>query len=220
MEKTLILWYNNYGDKMRNIIYLIRHTEIEKNPKTINENLLLSHYGEDCAEKLARCEELKNLDEIYSSTYMRAKETAEYIAYESNIEVMQNHAFDERKIGERTLLVSSWKKKPYSYTVGQMLDGNLKDEGGESRIETSERFCKGFNEIVNNTSSKKIAIVSHGAAIKFFLMNYCSLDKEHNLIFKGRIVCPKKLDYPSIVKIVINNKKIEDIFLINTEEKI
>ena len=204
---------------MQTIIYLIRHTEAEKNPKTINENLLLSHYGEDCAEKLAKCEEFKNLDAIYSSSYMRAKETAEYIAYENNIEVMVDEAFDERKIDNRQEVINSWKGKPYSYTVGQMLDENLKDENGESRKEVTLRFEKGFENVLKENSGKKVVIVSHGAAIKYFMMNYCTLNKDHDLEYNGKLFITKKFDFPNIIKFVFSGNELKDLSCINVESK-
>ncbi|MBR1884137.1 MAG: histidine phosphatase family protein [Clostridia bacterium] len=196
---------------MQTIIYLIRHTESEKNSKTINENLLLTHFGESCAEKLSKCEELKNIDVIFSSTYMRAKETAEYIAYENNIELRSVSAFDERKIGSREFVIENWKGKPYSYTTGQLLDEDLKDEGGESAKEVRERFTKAFNDILKANSGSRVVIVSHAAAIKYFLMNYCTLDSSYNLIYNGKKLIGKKLDYPEFIKFVFNGSKVIDI---------
>ena len=90
------------------IIYLIRHAETvdengvrntDENSQLINEKEILSVEGEKQSKKLSECEELKNIDIIWSSSYTRAKATAKYIGYENNLSVNLDARLSERKLG-------------------------------------------------------------------------------------------------------------------------
>lgn len=100
------------------------------------------------------------------------------------------------------------KSKKNSYTFEQLKDKNLKNLDGESNAEVSERMQKFLFEIIENYNYKKIAIVSHGASIKFFLANYCEFDENMNLYYNNKILNVKS---PSIFNIRIKNSRIVDI---------
>lgn len=101
-------------------------------------------------------------------------------------------------------------KSKNDYTTDQLLDERLKNKDGESNLEVRKRMTESVMEILDNYEGKKIAIVSHGAAIKFFLQNYCKYDKEtENLIYNGKTVCCKKLESPCLIKIVYKGKTIK-----------
>ena len=76
-------------------IYLIRHSKPLKinNDKNIdslqiqNEKQPLSIEGENIAREKLDIDELKNIDKLYSSSYVRAISTAKYIAKNNNIEI-------------------------------------------------------------------------------------------------------------------------------------
>lgn len=53
----------------------------------INEKEILSIEGEEAARNLSKNNELKRIDEIWSSSYTRAKQTAKYIASENNLPI-------------------------------------------------------------------------------------------------------------------------------------
>ena len=86
---------------METVVYLIRHSEstsknnlkmISNNDSTQvqNEKAFLSVSGEKKAEELSKHPELQNIDAVYSSSYVRALETAKYIALENNTIINQN----------------------------------------------------------------------------------------------------------------------------------
>ncbi len=81
---------------METIIYLIRHSEQLKlkgknfsndSSQIKNEKIPLSINGEILAQNLSNIEELKNIDVLFSSNYVRAISTAKYIAEKNNIEI-------------------------------------------------------------------------------------------------------------------------------------
>ena len=118
--------------------------------------------------------------------------------------------------GDLVELQKLGKTKKNEYTVEQLLDPKLKNIYGESNKEVRERMTNCINEILEKNSTKRIAIVSHGAAIKFFLQNWCKyVYEEDALYFNGTFVCPRKLESPSVLKLefkmneLINIKQVE-----------
>ncbi len=205
----------------KTVIYLIRHCEplkldgiknINEDDQINNEKIILTVDGEKTAEKLSKTNEMKNIDILVSSNYVRAIATAKYIAYENNIELNIDSNFNERKLGELKILSELGKTKKNSYTTEQLLDGDLKVLNGESRNETYERFEKSFNELLINNFGKRIAIVTHGAAIKFMLMKWCEFDfinKETK--HKDKVLINDRLKTPEIFKLTFNDDELIDI---------
>lgn len=238
-----VLSYNIYGVKdteysipkweirQENIttIYLIRHST-KFNPNMIdiynstdNEQLktekkMLSVEGEKRAELLAKQEEFKNIDALYSSNYVRAMQTAKYFMEENNVKLNIDERFNERKTG----IVD--KNKYPDFFVMQYLNENFKMNDGESQIEVRKRMTEAFWEVVKNNRNKRSIIVSHGTAISFLLMNWCKLlDIQENLLrmleFNGKIIINRIYRAPEVFKILINDaNNIVDICNIEFEE--
>lgn len=100
-------------------------------------------------------------------------------------------------------------KSKNDYTTDQLIDENLKNKDGESNLEVRKRMTESIMEILDKNQGKKIAVVSHGAAIKFFLQNFCEYDQENEtLVYNGKAACSKKLESPSMIKIVFEGKEI------------
>ena len=94
-------------------IYLIRHSEQLKIPNNVqedsqikNEKIILSINGEKKAEEMSKLSELKNIDVLWCSNYVRAISTAKYIAEENNIELNI-----DKNLGERKLRKSNYFKR-------------------------------------------------------------------------------------------------------------
>lgn len=88
-------------------IYLIRHSEQLKvkgsylsteDEQVKNEKIILSIEGENRAKEFSEKEELKDIDVLYSSNYVRAIATAKYIADKNNIEINVDERLGERKL--------------------------------------------------------------------------------------------------------------------------
>ena len=114
------------------IIYFIRHSapfiEIEnyKNNKNIkwnevNRNMILSVKGEENAKKLCEIEELKKIDEVYSSNSARAIGTAKYLAELNNKSIKLDERINEREFG-----VDYIEELPDNYTKKSFDDKNFK----------------------------------------------------------------------------------------------
>ena len=198
-------------------LYLIRHSSqlrenginnIEDDSQVINEKIILSIEGEEKAKRLSEIKELNNIDILWSSSYVRAKATAKYIAFKNNIEINIDNRLNERKIGNLDELKKLGNIYRHTFTEEQLLDNNLKNIDGENRLEVNKRMTNCINEILLNNENKKIAIISHGAAMRFYLMNYCSLNENIKLVYNDNI-----LDFssPSIIKLTFDNLNLVNI---------
>lgn len=201
----------------KTIVYLIRHSEqlkingiknIKEDDQINNEKVILSVEGENKARELSEREELNNIDIIWSSNYVRAIATAKYIAYRNNSEINIDSNFNERKLGNLNNLKNIGKNKKYSYTEEQLLDEKLKNINGENRVEVNKRMTNALNKVLKQNEGKNIVIVSHGAAIKFLLMNWCKLNDELNLEYKGKELA---IDSPCLLKLIFRNSELVDL---------
>lgn len=195
-------------------IFLIRHSEQLKiknlltnseNSQIANEKTILSVEGEKKAEALSKIQELSNLDSIWSSNYVRALSTAKYIALQNNLEIQISPNLNERKLGNLDSLSKLKYKFTHSFTTEQLLDENLKNKDGESRIEVNTRMTNFINTLLHLNNGSKIAVVSHGAAIKFLLMNWCSLNETFELVYKNKVL---NIDSPSVIKLEFNKNSL------------
>ena len=110
--------------------------------------------------------------------------------------------------GDLKKLEEIGKNKQHSFTIDQLLDEQLKNVNGESRIEVANRMEKAFNRVLYENSGKNIAIVSHGASIKFLLMKWCKLNKNNQLEYDGKII---NLNSPGVLKLVFNDNNLIEL---------
>ena len=198
-------------------VYLIRHSlqlrekgimNVEESDQLINEKIILSVEGEEKAKEISEIDELQNVDVIWSSSYVRAKQTAKYIAEKNKLDINIDSRLNERKLGDLNDLKGLGKNKQHSFVEKQLLDDNLKNSLGESLIDVRKRMDSVISKIVLDNKNKRIVIVSHGAALKFYLRKFCKLNKDIKLEFNNGV-----LDFssPCIIKLIINDDKVIDI---------
>lgn len=200
------------------IIYLIRHAETieekgirntDENSQIINEKEILSVYGEEQSKKLSENKELKNIDVIWTSSYTRAKATAKYIANNNNLCVNIDSNLNERKLGNLKELEEFMKNKnTRDPSQEQLLDRKFKTSDGESAEETNQRMTKFFDRILKEYEGKKIVIVSHGGAIKFFLLNWCEVNEDVKLVYKNKIL---DISSPCLLKMTFRDNELINI---------
>ena len=73
-----------------------------------------------------------------------------------------------------------------SFSKEQLMNERLKTKEGESSFEVRERMFSSISEILQNNLNKRIAIVSHGAAIKYYLQNFCEFDSANDVFLLKR----------------------------------
>ena len=200
------------------IIYLIRHAETVKENgirntnedfQSINEKEILSVQGEEEARKLSKNIELKNLDAIWSSYYTRAKATAKYIAYENNLQYNLDKRLSERKLGNIEDLAKFMNnKETRDPSREQLAFPEFKTRDGESANDTNKRMNEFIGELLEKYKGKRIAVVSHGGAIKFYLLSYCSVNEKLNLEYKGKEL---NITSPCLLKLIFKGNKLVEL---------
>lgn len=206
-------------------IYLMRHSRgnLDRNYINVNESFqlenekyILSVEGEKRALKYSQLEELKDIDMIVSSNYVRSMATAKYIAHTNHIPLYIDEDFNERKFG-----VDDIKKIPQDFFVRQLNDEDYKLENGESRQEVYNRMIKGLVKVMKKNKDKKAVIVSHASSIAFLLMRWCKVELykgKYKISFKGETIL-NGFNSPELLKLEFNEKnKLESIKTINIDE--
>jgi len=206
-------------------IYLIRHAEpfkIHKGIRKTNESLLLENEktplsinGEKMAEQWSIHNELKNIDLVWSSNYVRAMSTAKYFAHINNLKVNIDERFNERIHG-----VNSWDELPDNFEQQQLLDLDYKLKNGESQREVANRMYDATNELLENYNGKKIIVVSHATAIMFLMIKLCEF-KNNKLLFKNKIIIDENFVWgaPELFKLEFNNKELINLENIKYNDK-
>lgn len=203
------------------IVYLVRHAEtVDENgirntsedSQLINEKEILSVEGEEQAKKLSENEELQNLDTIWSSSYTRAKATAKYISNVNNLPFNLDNDLGERKLGNLKELGEFMKDKATrDPSQEQLLDRTFRTSDGESAEQTRERMNNFFDKILEEYNGKRIAVISHGGSIKFFLLNWCTVNEDVKLVYNKQKIL--NIKSPCLLKLTFRKKE-----LINLEQ--
>lgn len=204
------------------IVYLVRHAEtVNENgirntcedSQIINEKEILSVEGEEQARVLSQNEELKKLDVIWSSSFSRAKATAKYIANVNNLEYNLDNDLSERKLGNLKELGEFMKdKSTRDPSQEQLLNRTFRTSDGESAEQTRERMNRFFDKILKEYEGKRIAVISHGGSIKFFLLNWCEVNENVKLVYNEKTILDVKS--PCLLKLTFRKRdliKLEQI---------
>ena len=202
------------------IIYLIRHAETinengirntDETVQEINEKEILSIDGERESEKLSTNSELKNIDTLWCSSYTRAKQTAKYIANNNDLSYNIDKRLCERRLGNIEDLAKFMKdKETRDPSREQLAFPDFKTRDGESAVDTNKRMNEFIDEILKEYEGKRIAVVSHGGAIKFYLLSYCKVNAKLNLEYKEKEISVKS---PCLLKMTFKQNE-----LINFEQ--
>ena len=203
---------------MNTIVYLIRHADTidekgirntKETSQMINEKEILSIKGEEDSKRLSKNGELKNINAIWCSSYVRAKQTAKYIAEENNLQVNLDDRLNERKLGNLEEIAIFMKdKKTRDPSQEQLLYPKFKTSDGESAEDTNKRMTEFLKECLNENKGKKIAIVSHGGSIKFLLLNWCKVNENMKLEYKDNEL---NVTSPSLLKLTFKDEELMNI---------
>lgn len=110
--------------------------------------------------------------------------------------------------GDLKALEELGKSQTVSFTTQQLINEKLKNIEGESRAEVSARMDSALNEVLLKNKEKQIAIVSHGAAIKFLLMRWCRLNDAYELEYNNKIIT---VNSPGVIKLCFQGKELIDL---------
>ena len=197
------------------IIYLIRHAEtVEENGirntnedfQMINEKEILSVQGEEEAKKLSENAELQNIEVIWSSNYTRAKATPKYIANKNNLQYNLDKRLCERNLRNLEDLAKYISdKETRDPSREQLAFPEFKTKDGESANDTNKRMNEFIEEILEKYKEKRIAVISHCGAIKFYLLSYCKINEKLNLEYNEKELL---ITSPCLLKMTFRNNKL------------
>ena len=94
----------------------------------------------------------------------------------------------------------------------QLAFPDFKTRDGESANETNKRMTDFIDFILKEYEGKKVAIVSHGGSIKFYLLSYCKVNKNLNLEYNGNEL---KITSTCLLKLTFNGKQLVNLERIN-----
>lgn len=137
-------------------IYVVRHCQAEGQ----SPHAKLTKEGRRQAKALARFFKTKAVDQIISSPFLRAKETAWPIAESKKLHLEQDSRLSERTLSSRDF--EDWLVK----LEDTFLDLQLKYEGGESSIEAMTRV-KNLVDAIDEDS--QTMLVTHGNLMALLL---------------------------------------------------
>ncbi len=167
-------------------LYLVRHGETEYNRRRIVQgrgvDVPLNELGHRQARALADRSIQFDLDVIYASTLIRARETAQTVAdangdtplvYLRDLEEMSWGTYEGLEVSgkmreEFDNMRDQWRAGNYEFSIGQ----------GESALDVQKRGVAAINHIVSRNAGKKIMVVAHG---RFLRIVIASILKEYGL---------------------------------------
>lgn len=212
---------------METVVYLIRHSEAtpKSNMKFIssgdssqvqNEKAFLSVSGEKRAEELSKHPELKNIDAVYSSSYVRALETAKYIALENNTIINVDDRLNERKIGQMGDM--EWKE----FSRLQMKDFDFKLSGGESLNQTKKRIVDAMKNILMFETGNRVAVVGHSTAFTCLMSAWCEIGHNYDdqiiLSYGDQTIIDGHFSAPMVFKVVFDGMNVISLEYLNIVE--
>ena len=157
---------------METQVYLIRHGQTDWNIERKyqgQKDIPLNNNGKTQAFLVAeRLSQEIQIDAIYSSDLMRARETAEEIAKRFNLEVRIHHGLRERNFG----LLEGKKIEEIIQQHPGIHMGNIETIGSfdiEPFQLVKNRIYMASMELVKRHIGESIVIVSHGAALNALL---------------------------------------------------
>lgn len=213
---------------MSTVLYLIRHSEvcsksviknIQNNDsfQENNEKGILSVIGEDKARRLSQMEELKNIDAVYSSNYVRCLSTAKYIAEANDKAINIDERLGERIIGDIDGI--DW----YDFHQQQMKDFDYKRDGGESLNDTKKRMVEAIKGILMFETDNRVAVVTHSTAMTCLLSAWCEVGRNyHNeviLSFNDDTIVDGDWTAPMVYKVEFDGMNVLSIELVDIGEK-
>jgi len=206
---------------MKTVVYISRHSEAFRDllgsynanelEQLRNEKNPLSVRGEEKAKITSEIDELRNVEVLVSSHYVRAMSTAKYIAEKNSIKLTVDYRFGERKFG-----VDSIKDLPTDFTFNQFKNFNYKLDNGESLNEVYNRIIDGLYEMLDRVNGKTSMIVSHGTALTVMLSKWCELNinedtKLVEIYFNNKMVFDGNWGCPELFRLVFEDKELIDI---------
>ncbi|MBN2394871.1 MAG: histidine phosphatase family protein [Candidatus Atribacteria bacterium] len=173
-----------HNDLQRTKIILVRHGECQGNREDLfrgRSDFPLNKEGFNQARELAK--ELKSFQpiKIFTSPLIRARQTAEAISQECNIQVEERYGMNNIELGswEGKSKLYIAEKYPEQWQVWLKEPEKLSFPGMESLDKVQARSRKDLDDIIKEFSGKTVIIVSHRAVLKPLIASCIGIKKPY-----------------------------------------
>jgi len=170
-------------------VILVRHGETEWNKQRRfqgNKDISLNKLGQSQAQKLALRLQDEDIVSIYSSDLIRAKKTADIVAKEHDLSVIETAKLREINFGDWEGLSFSDLETNHSQEFNAWQNDPLEKAppSGETLVEFKERIVPQLRKIIAQHQEETILIVAHGGVNKVALATFLELplDKYWRLV--------------------------------------
>ena len=196
---------------MDTVIYLIRHGKTDKTKLVDGSGELTGHKEVDLDDSfIPKIEEFsekmnfKDIKNVYSSKYVRARKTAEILSGKSDINI------DDR-LGERLGGIPNLDITPEEYYKMQFDNPDFCFPEGETVNQIIKRMDEAINDIVEKNRGEESIVVSHGAAITFYLRKWCNIEitnvekKIRRFEYNGNVIHEGVVNFIQCFKLIFND---------------
>lgn len=175
---------------MQTTLFFIRHAQSYQSTDKLHYEWPLSDHGQNQARKLTTVLLPLKMDFIYSSPFIRCRQTiAPYIEH-TGISLQIHEDLRERHVTDTVVdnFLEIWNRS--------WADFNYAEPGCENSITAQNRFSKAIDEIISKHRGSKIGICTHGNVIGLFLNKIDS---------RNHIEQAETLRNPDVLKVVFQN---------------
>lgn len=196
---------------MDTVIYLIRHGKTDKTKLVDGSGELTGHKEVDLddgfipkIEEFSEKMNFKDIKNVYSSKYVRARKTAEILSGKSDINI------DDR-LGERLGGIPNLDITPEEYYKMQFDNPDFCFPEGETVNQIIKRMDEAINDIIEKNRGEESIVVSHGAAITFYLRKWCNIEitnvekKIRRFEYNGNVIHEGVVNFIQCFKLIFND---------------
>lgn len=179
---------------MRTNIYFARHAHSIYTPDELNRPL--SERGFKDAERVTKLLSQENITHVISSPYKRALQTVENIAKLSELNILIDEGFRERKLADSSIdnfdeaVLKAWENLNFSLP------------GGESGYCAQNRAILSLKNTIEKYCGGNIVIGTHGNIMVLIMNHY---DKKYDYDFWSN------LSMPDIYKLNFENENLVEV---------
>ena len=149
--------------KMETILYFIRHAQSHPTSRLPDAHWPLSRQGHTQAEELSRLLSTLGIQRLFSSPFVRCRDTIRPFAEQMGLDCIVKDEFREQTIAQelRSDFAEVWSR---SWT-----DFGFALPGCESSMDAQSRFVAAVMEVLTEHQKQTIGICTHGNVIGLFL---------------------------------------------------
>jgi broad specificity phosphatase PhoE len=149
---------------MNNTFYFLRHGETIKDRDIPSTQWSISDEAKSELRKLAKQEKFKDLTHIYSSTELKAQESARPFSEVTGLDILEADGLEEMHRGDKYLSDQEFKE----LKKNKLENRDTNPDCGETSNEALLRFKNAINKINTNHNNSNILIASHGTVLTLY----------------------------------------------------